>query len=290
MTTPNDPGGAARAAFVERARSIVSADPRLIAGWLEGSLAEGTADPYSDVDLYLAVRDDAFDAVWNERLALVESICPILASADFTFAGGLRAVGCLVEGPIKVDVVFLAERDLATYAPRVVRPLWGPAPSPSAVSPDVAPSDVEIQCALGQLVRLTLQGGMWPIRVVGRGQWDTFVYIELLLIETAIVPLLLLETDPRALQRNQFSRSQRLTAAQRAEVEGLTNAVIAAATTRDLAALLPPHLAIYRQLCRLARAAFGRYGLEFPARIEEEMTAFYEREWPRSPSSTAGSS
>jgi hypothetical protein len=278
-----DPHPTHRAAFIDCAQTLLAKDPRLIAGWLEGSLAAGTADPYSDVDLYLAARDDAIDAVWNERLLLIERVRPILASADMTFAGGLRAVGCLVEGPIKVDVVFLADRDLASYTPRAVQPLWGAAPSPSAAPADTVPSDEDVRRALDPLVRLTLQGGMWPIRVLGRGQWDTFVYIELLLIETAIVPLLLLETDPRALQRNQFSRSQRLSPNQRAEIESLANAVIAAAATHDPTALLPPHLAIYRQICRLARAAFTRYSLDFPARIEEEMTAFYEREWPRSP-------
>ena len=50
--------------------------------------------------------------------------------------------------------------------------------------------------------------------------------------------------------------------------------------TQDLAALLPPHLAIFRQICRLALTAYARYGLDFPDRIEEEMTDFYHREWP----------
>jgi hypothetical protein len=269
-----------REAFVERARTVLTADPRLVAGWLEGSLAEGTADPYSDVDLYLAARDDAVDAVWSERLELIGRVCPILASADMMFADGARAVGCLVEGPIKVDVVFLAERDLATHSLRAARPLWGPTPSPRAQPPKPGPSDADVRRALDSLVRLTLQGGMWPIRVLGRGQWDTFLYIELLLIETAIVPLLLLETDPSALQRNQFSRSQRLHLNQLATVEQLTRAVLDAAATGDTAALLPPHLAIYQEICRLGRSAFTRYGLEFPARIEAEMLAFYQREWP----------
>jgi hypothetical protein len=270
-----------REAFVERARILLAAEPRLVAGWLEGSLAEGKADPFSDVDLYLAARDNAVDAIWAERLELIDRVCPILASADMVFADGARAVGCLVEGPIKVDVVFLAERDLATRSPRATRPLWGPAPLPKAEPFNSGPADADVRRALDSLVRLTLQGGMWPIRVLGRGQWDTFVYVELLLVETAVVPLLLLETDSGALQRNQFSRSQRLTPDQRATVERLTKAVLDAAATGDAAALLPPHLAIYQQICRLGRSAFTRYGLEFPARIESELLVFYQREWPR---------
>jgi hypothetical protein len=269
-----------REKFIAQARTLLASDPRLVAGWLEGSLAEGTADPYSDVDLYLAARDAAADAVWAERLELIGGVKPILASADMTFAGGMRALGCLVEGPIKVDVVFLAVRDVPTYPHRFVRPLWGPAPAPEGQA-DLDPSPEEIRRALEPLVRMTLQGGLWPIRVLGRRQWDTFVYIELLLIETAIVPLMLLEHDQRALQYNQFSRTNRLPPAQRTEVENLANAVVVAAATRTYEALLPPHLAIYRQICRYGRAAFERYGLDFPPRLEDELIAFYQREWPR---------
>jgi hypothetical protein len=33
-------------------------------------------------------------------------------------------------------------------------------------------------------------------------------------------------------------------------------------------------------LCRLGRAAFERYGLSFPPRVEDQMVSFYQREWP----------
>jgi len=40
------------------------------------------------------------------------------------------------------------------------------------------------------------------------------------------------------------------------------------------------HIEIDRKLCLLARAAFARYRLEFPPRVESEMVEFYNREWP----------
>jgi predicted nucleotidyltransferase len=36
---------------------------------LGGSLARGTADFYSDVDLYVVTRDGSFDALFDEREA-----------------------------------------------------------------------------------------------------------------------------------------------------------------------------------------------------------------------------
>jgi len=47
------PFAARRAALLERLVAAFSTDQRFPAGWLEGSLADGSADPYSDIDLHL---------------------------------------------------------------------------------------------------------------------------------------------------------------------------------------------------------------------------------------------
>src|SRR5437868_15099243 len=67
---------------VQKAVELFSADPRFHAGWLEGSLADGTADSFSDIDLYLCVADGAWDHVWPARRDLISRVAPILAAAD----------------------------------------------------------------------------------------------------------------------------------------------------------------------------------------------------------------
>ena len=59
--------------------------------------------------------------VWGARLDLIGRICPIPVSADLTFADGSPAVGCLAQGPINVDVVFRAEREIASHPRAFVR-------------------------------------------------------------------------------------------------------------------------------------------------------------------------
>ena len=56
-----------RREMLDRAVAIFSADARFLAGWLEGSLADGSADAYSDIDLHLSVAESAWDEVWNGR-------------------------------------------------------------------------------------------------------------------------------------------------------------------------------------------------------------------------------
>src|SRR5579872_1227223 len=65
---------------IEKAIAIFSADPRVLAGWLEGSLADNSADSFSDIDLYLCVADSAWDEVWPNRRDFIARVTPILAA------------------------------------------------------------------------------------------------------------------------------------------------------------------------------------------------------------------
>ncbi|HXM87917.1 MAG TPA: hypothetical protein VN916_00615, partial [Candidatus Acidoferrum sp.] len=71
-----------RGELLDRAVAIFSTDERFPAGWLEGSLADGSADAYSDIDLHLCVVENAWDEVWNGRRSVIERVAPILASLD----------------------------------------------------------------------------------------------------------------------------------------------------------------------------------------------------------------
>src|SRR6185437_7285383 len=54
---PPHPFEAAREATLAALVALAGADPRIAALWLQGSLAAGGADPFSDIDAYLAARD-----------------------------------------------------------------------------------------------------------------------------------------------------------------------------------------------------------------------------------------
>jgi hypothetical protein len=271
------PFAARRDAIVSRAVAILSADARFPAGWLEGSLADGSADPYSDIDLHLAVVDAAWDEVWPARLAVVERIAPVLASLDVP---GVFGTGCLIEGPMKLDVFFERQSTLAMHTRIAVKRLWGAPEIFAALKLGDDLGDGAIARMLEYNVLGLLQGAAWPVRILARGQLNTFLYCEILLVETAIVPLLLLEKDRRAFHRNMFTRAKLLAPDQAAECSRLINRIVTAVDRRDHPALRDLHIEIFRRICGLARIAFARYALKFPPRVEDEMVAFYAREWP----------
>lgn len=266
-----------RAELIDRTVAICSRDARFPAGWLEGSLADGSADSYSDIDLHLCVVESAWDEVWNGRRREIERIAPILASLDIM---GVFGVGCLIEGPVKLDVFFERESGLASRPRIAVKQLWG-APEiydRFKIGDDLG--DAAIKHALQSNVLGFLQGATWPVRILARGQINTFLFNEILLVETAIVPLMLLEKDRRAFHRNMFTRAKLITPGQREECGRLVDRIVTSVSSGDRVAMRDLHIEMHRKICELARAAFARYGLEFPPRVEGEMVAFYQREWP----------
>jgi predicted nucleotidyltransferase len=70
-------------AFVERFVNACQADERIVAAFLGGSYAKGTADAYSDVDLCLLTTDQAFEEFVREREAFLQSLGDLIFLEDF---------------------------------------------------------------------------------------------------------------------------------------------------------------------------------------------------------------
>jgi hypothetical protein len=266
-----------RTETIEKAVAIFSRDPRFPAGWLEGSLADGSADSFSDIDLYLCVTEGAWDQVWPKRRDLIEHVAPILAAADVM---GVFGIGCLLAGPVKLDVFFERESTLAAKQRVAVKRLWGPEEIFARLRIGDDLGDAAIARVLEYNVMGFLQGATWPVRMLARGQRQTFLFSGLFVIENGIVPLMLLEKDRRAFHRNMFTRAKMLAPHQHAEYVRLTDALAKAVGANDLIAMRTIQIEILQTLCRLSRPAFARYGLTFPRRVEEETVAFFNREWP----------
>jgi len=62
--------GQDRDALLERITEVLEQNPQVLAAWLLGSLAVGTADDWSDIDLYVAIADDQYEMVVQQRLDL----------------------------------------------------------------------------------------------------------------------------------------------------------------------------------------------------------------------------
>ena len=99
--------------LLERAVARFRDDDRVSGLVLGGSLALGGADFYSDVDLYVIVRDEAFEPVFNERDAAARTIgSPLFCFTVEPVPGGSRDFIVTYPGPVKLDLMYYRESEL----------------------------------------------------------------------------------------------------------------------------------------------------------------------------------
>ena len=269
--------GAVLAALIHHAER----EPTIEGLWLQGSLARGDGDAFSDIDAYVAVRDADFDAVWRGRAALLERLGGALAWSDGT-TPGLAAVHALMRGGARLDLFFEA----ASRSPETPR---------AAVKRLVDKSGVVARLNLGweaptplvarivqSIIRMTRQGATWPLRVMGRGLWPTLAMMELDLINAQLAQLMAVRHDPANFYRNVFSLPLLLAEAERARLATLTGDALAPLAARDPVAFKAVHLRVLDALVEAGRAACAALGVDYPITEagEREIRALLEREWP----------
>ncbi len=89
-----------RAALLQRAIEVLTADARVVAAWLFGSMGRGDADDLSDIDLWLVVSDEHIDTMRVTRQDYVHALgTPLLIEEAPQNAppGGLTC-WCYTEG------------------------------------------------------------------------------------------------------------------------------------------------------------------------------------------------
>jgi predicted nucleotidyltransferase len=268
-----EPIAARHDAVIQRLTEAARADQRVVAAWLQGSRADGSADAFSDIDYYVAIEDEAFNSF--DKLEFIRQAAQVLVHAELL---GQDGVVCLLEGPVKLD--FIVER--ASTTPKTPRPAVKLLVDKAGVTlkSGWTPSREDVARQVDLIIRMTLQGASWPVRLLRRSQWMTHAFSELTLIHSIIVPLMLVQHDARALHRNPMTRERLLTDEQRAEVDSLAREVLTALASRSPDASLQAHLRIHEAIGRVGRAACAAFGLEFPEAAEQEARRFYEREWP----------
>jgi predicted nucleotidyltransferase len=97
-----------------RVLELARADPRIVAAATTGSIAAGTADEWSDVDVAFGVDGDLPLADWT---ALVEREWGIVHWWDLPFRTAVYRVFLLHEPALELNLAFFPQADFASHGP-----------------------------------------------------------------------------------------------------------------------------------------------------------------------------
>lgn len=128
MSLPPNPGlepGGPHLQLVKSARNVMARDPRVVALWAGGSLADGTADRWSDVDLRVAVADEDRPAFMAGIAETLQAICPVLGWRQRSTRSA-ELVVVTFAGPLRADFVVTSPESLDRQRYEPIAPLFDP--------------------------------------------------------------------------------------------------------------------------------------------------------------------
>ena len=128
MNLPASPGlppGSPQFQLIEAARAVLARDARVIAAWVGGSIAEGTADRWSDVDLRLATRETDHAEVMAAMPATLAAIHSVLGWLSRP-VGREHLVVVTFDGPVRADLEVTTPEALRGPRSEAVAPLIDP--------------------------------------------------------------------------------------------------------------------------------------------------------------------
>jgi len=111
MSSTDHTGTAKLSAFAEQAAVILRKDERVRILWLTGSLAKGTADAQSDVDLRAAVRVEDFATIGQWWQDLLDQVAPTVWKHRWPGPPDEAILGAITTDYLRFDVVIQSMHD-----------------------------------------------------------------------------------------------------------------------------------------------------------------------------------
>jgi predicted nucleotidyltransferase len=260
--------------LLERAFARFQDDIRVVGLAIGGSFARGGTDFYSDIDLYVVVRDGALEEVFAERNSTAEAVgSPLFAFDVDPVLGGSTDHIVLYDGPVKFDFMYLRESDLEPH-PRwegcvVLKDMDGRVGAVVARSEGLSPPRASAE-DISELNQKFWTLCWYAFGKIERGElWEALDGLHSIR-SLALVPLL----DWTAERPHEgYRRLERKTNQEQAS---RLLATVAPMRARALHAALRAEVELFREL---RAAVLDRYGLTIDLAHEEVLESEMSRRW-----------
>jgi hypothetical protein len=244
-------------ALFERTRRVAEDDARVRALWLGGSLARGDADAASDLDLLLAVADDAhaeFARDWRAWLAritptLIARPQPFLPGSFYSVTTGGERLDVVVEPAARLATTVFRMRALVFDRDGLAARIPAP-PAPAGPSPERIASLIEEFFRDSLLVDVSITRG------------DVLLANEGVHLLRGLLYQLFCEANAPLPVSGVKRWSEKLTPPQRALLEELPTGA------GTLAAVLAAQWEISRAFLASAREIAAAHGVAWPGELE----------------------
>lgn len=242
--------------FLARLLDALRADARVVGIWAIGSLANDTADRWSDIDLLVAVRAAAFTSLADDWPRFLDQITPTVFARRLGSAEK-PTITAITPGWQRFDLTLTSAADGQPHGYRA-RPLFSRPGEAMTVA--FAPRMVEVQpsrlpALIDEFLRVL---GLLPV-ALGRGELIAGL-TPVAILRDALIELYLLENG--LLRGGAKHLNAALTGEQRRALEALPPVAPTAA------ALTAGHRAIAEQFLPRARRLAAAWALDFPDAFE----------------------
>ncbi|MDJ1134466.1 nucleotidyltransferase domain-containing protein [Streptomyces iconiensis] len=247
-----DPDG-----LISRISQVLQDEQRVLAAWLSGSRGRGTADAYSDVDVWLVVAADDVRDFTEDWPKLCDRITPTVLRQQVRGGPVFNAV---TPEWLRFDVAIGTPEDVPSRSRSTLKPLFDRAGLTERLKPEGEPLGPDAAKVAGLTTEFLRVLGLLPV-VIGRQEYVVAasgagllrqLLIQLMLEDVAVEDrggVLHLDGLLPPERMRTLSGLPPIEATRSAAVEG--------------------HLACARAFLPLARELHGRCGLEWPRELEE---------------------
>lgn len=233
----------------------------VLAVWADGSRTRASADAYSDVDLGVAVADDALDQLLQSLPALVRDCCDVALVKQ---AG--RLVNVVTSDWTRADIFVRTRSEITGGISGPVEPLHDPDRLIQEVSvPSGPPPAARVREVIDEFLRFL---GLLPV-AVAREEW-VGAYIATGTMAAQVAELMQFQNRTHRIG-GALRLSERLTEPQRRMFAELPH------LSPDREALVAVQTALAEMFFPLAREVAAAAGVAYPAKAEDAALTYLNR-------------
>ncbi|TQL75426.1 streptomycin adenylyltransferase [Stackebrandtia endophytica] len=255
-----------REVLIQRVSDQLQADDRIRGAWLSGSLARGTADEFSDVDVWLVVAESEREALIKDWPTICDAITPTVLNQR---VGSLPIFNAITPQWHRFDVVFGTPEEIPYRTRTTLKVLFDKDGLDDRLQDSgqpLAPDPARIRALVTEFFRVL---GLLPV-AIGRGEYVLGVSGAGLL-RTMLIQLMLedvaVEDRGGALHLSPLLPPERMR---------LLTELPAMSADRD--SVVAVHVACAEAFLPLGRELAERTGVEWPTALDEACRARLNRD------------